>query len=180
MMSTEPWQRAMAAGTSKAKVLSNPDQALRVIREAKRPILVVGHESVEGGDGREKPISYIIRFAKASNIPVVATAHTVREFNLRGFSPAGSMPAVDIATRLRDPSWEGLDGNGPYDLVIIMGMPYYMEWLLFAGLKHFSNNLTLVSLDRFYQPHATWSFPNISLRRWQKNIDEMTAQLEGE
>ena len=179
-MSAEPWQRAMMGGTRKAKVLTSIDQALTVLKRAKRPLFVVGHKSVEGDEKKEKPINYIIRFSKASNIPVLATAHTILEFNNRDFTPSGSMPAVDIANRLSDHSWTGLDGKGPYDLVIIMGLPYHMEWLLFSGLKHSSKNLVRVSLDRFYQPHATWSFPNISLKKWQENLDEMISQLEGE
>ncbi len=179
-MSTEPWQRAMMGGTRRANVLANADDALTVLKRGKRPLFVVGHDSVEGEDEKDKPINYIIRLLKASNIPILATAHTIIEFNKRNFTPSGSMPAVDIANRLRDDSWLGLDGKGPYDLVVIMGLPYHMEWLLFAGLKHSTKNLIRVSLDRFYQPHATWSFPNMSVQMWQETLDVMISQIEGE
>jgi len=179
-MSAEPWQRAMMGGTRKAKVLANANDALAVIKRSTKPLFVVGHKSVEGEEERDKPINYIIRLSKASNIPVLATAHTILEFNNRKFTPSGSMSAVDIANRLRDNTWLGLDGKSHYDLVSIMGLPYHMEWLLFAGLKHSARNLVRVSLDRFYQPHATWSFPNISLKMWQETLDAMISQLEGE
>ena len=177
-MSAEPWQRAMMGGTKRAKVLTSGDDALKIIKRAKRSLLIVGHKSAEGKGETEKPINYIIRLSKASNIPVLATAHTVLEFNKRGFNTASSMPAVDIANRLRDQSWLGLDGKGPYDLVIMMGIPYHMEWLLFAGLRHSTKNLVLISLDRFYQPHANWSFPNMSTESWQENLNEMISKLE--
>jgi acetyl-CoA decarbonylase/synthase complex subunit epsilon len=179
-MSAEPWQRAMMGGTKRAKLLSSTDDALSVLKKAKRPLFVVGHKSLEGEEEKEKPISYIIRFSRASNMPVLATAHMILEFNNRDFTPSGSMPAVDIVNRLRDNSWLGLDGKGPYDLVIIIGLPYDMEWLLFAGLKNSTKDLVRVSLDRFYQPHATWSFPNMSLKKWQETMEAMIKQLEGE
>jgi acetyl-CoA decarbonylase/synthase complex subunit epsilon len=179
-MSAEPWQRAMMGGTKRAKLLSSTDDALSVLKRAKRPLFVVGHKSLEGEEEKEKPISYIIRFSRASNMPVLATAHMILEFNNRDFTPSGSMPAVDIVNRLRDNSWLGLDGKGPYDLVIIIGLPYDMEWLLFAGLKNSTKDLVRVSLDRFYQPHATWSFPNMSLKKWQETMEAMIKQLEGE
>ena len=45
----------------------------------------------------------IIDFAKASKVPVVATAHMVGEFLKRGYKPAGFMSAMDIGNRLVDP-----------------------------------------------------------------------------
>ncbi len=179
-MSAEPWQRAMMGGTRRAKILTNANEALTVLKRSTKPLFVVGHKSVDGEEERDKPINYIIRLSRASNIPVLATGHTILAFNNRNFTPSASMPAVDIANRLRDNSWSGLDGEGHYDLVTIMGLPYHMEWLLFAGLKHSAKNLVRVSLDRFYQPHATWSFPNMSLGMWQETLDAMISQLKVE
>lgn len=115
-------------------------------------------------------IDFVINIAKVGNIPLVATANTVKVFLEKGFQPAAWMPSVDIANRLRDPLWEGLDGAGQYDLLLIVGLPYYMEWLILSGLKHFALNLTTISLDRFYHPHATWSFPNTSLEGWEEKL----------
>ena len=63
-------------------------------------------------------IDYLIDFAKASKVPVVATAHMVGEFLKRGYEPAGFMSAMDIGNRLVDPEWQGLDGKGHPDLVL--------------------------------------------------------------
>lgn len=150
-----------------------------MVKRARRPILVVGHEAAETEVGKEKLIDYLIRLAKTSNIPVVATAHIVKEFAGRGFQPAASMPVMDISNRLRDFGWKGLDGQGPYDLALFVGIPYYMEWLILSGLKSFSSGLKTVSLDRFYQPHASWSFPNISLDEWKRNLDAIESKLKG-
>jgi len=88
------------------------------------------------------------------------------------------MPAMDIANRLRDPKWKGFDGKGQYDVALFVGLPYYMTWLILSGLKHFSSNLKTISLDRFYQPHASWSFPNISVEEWRKNLDTIENKLK--
>lgn len=147
-----------------------------MVKRANRPILIVGHKAAETGLG--ELIDYLIQFAKTSNVPVVATAHVVKEFIERGFHPAAWMPAMDIANRLRDPKWKGFDGKGQYDLALFIGLPYYMTWLILSGLKHFSSNLKTISLDRFYQPHASWSFPNISVEEWRKNLDTIESKLK--
>jgi len=147
-----------------------------MVERANRPILIVGHKAAETGLG--ELIDYLIQFAKTSNVSVVATAHVVKEFIERGFHPAAWMPAMDIANRLRDPKWKGFDGKGQYDLALFIGLPYYMTWLILSGLKHFSSNLKTISLDRFYQPHASWSFPNISVEEWRKNLDTIENKLK--
>ena len=150
-----------------------------MVKRARHPILVVGHEAAETDVGEEKLADYLIRLAQISNIPVVATAHIVKDFVEKGFQPAAWMPVMDIANRLRDSGWKGLDGEGQYDLALFVGIPYYMEWLILSGLKSFSSELKTVSLDRFYQPHASWSFPNISLEEWKRNLDAIEKKLKG-
>jgi len=84
------------------------------------------------------------------------------------------MPAVDIANRLTDPHWKGLDGKESYDLAIFVGLPYYMEWTILSGLKHFVKTMTL---DCVYQPNASWSFPNSTIKDWAANLTAIVANL---
>ena len=179
-MSAEPWQKAEISGPEKALVFARPEVVVTMMKRAKRPILVIGHEAVNNGLGEEKVIDYMIRIAETAEVPVVATAHIVGEFIKRGFQPAAWMPLVDIANRLQDPEWEGLDGMGQYDLALFIGIPYYMEWLILSSLKHFSSNLTTISLGRFYQPHATCSFSNLSLKHWIESLKVIISELGGE
>ena len=179
MAITEPWQTAEIAGPLKANTITKPEVVSSLVKKSKRPILVVGHKVVEKFETSSDSIDCIIALAKAGNITLVATAHVVKDFLQRGYHPSASMPAVDIANRLRDPSWRGLDDKGPYDLLLILGIPYYMEWLILSGLKHFAQDLIIISLDRFYQPHATWSFPNISFEKWQENFNVIIDKLRG-
>jgi len=178
-MAAEPWQRAETAGPIRAHVLTKPDIAVALIKKAKRPILVVGHNAVGEAFKLAEPVDYVIRVSKAGNIPVVATANAGKAFLEKGYEPASLMGAMDIANRLKDESWVGLDGKGPYDTLLVLGLPYYMEWLILSGLKHFACGLTTLSLDRYYQPHATWSFPNVSAEVWERNLQAIVKGLGG-
>jgi len=174
----ESWQTAEIPGPKKALVITKPKIVTAMIKRAKRPILIIGHKAAEIKLGEETLIDYLIRLAKTTGIPIVATAHVVKEFVERGFQPEAWMPAVDIANRLQDPEWNGLDGEGQYDLALFVGIQYYMEWVILSGLKHFSSRLKTISLDRFYQPHASWSFPNISLDEWKENLKMIEKEIE--
>lgn len=179
-MKAEPWQKAEIAGPKKALLILKPEVVVAMIKRAKNPILIVGHLASREYSDDVKMIDYAIRLSEISGIPIVATAHTVREFLKREFQPAASMSAMDIGNRLKDQDWRGLDGKRPHDLALFMGLPYYMEFVILAGLKHFSEKLKTISLDRYYNPHATWSFPNIKVKDWNDNFKIILSKLEGE
>jgi len=178
-MSCEPWQCAEVSATKKANPIQKPEIAVAMIKKAQRPILIVGSNATERWMEGKQMIDYLIDFAKASKVPVVATAHMVAEFLKRGYNPAGFMSAMDIGNRLVDLEWQGLDGKGHPDLVLIVGIPYYMEGLILSGLMHFAPNLKTMSIDNMYHPHASWSFPNGTLEEWASNLKVMTSKFEG-
>jgi acetyl-CoA decarbonylase/synthase complex subunit epsilon len=89
------------------------------------------------------------------------------------------MNAMEIGQRVGDPSWQGLDGKGHPDLVMFVGLPYYMEALILAGLKHFAPDLKTMTLDNLFHVHASWSFPNATLEDWAANLKVMTSKFEG-
>lgn len=178
-MTVEPWQTAEIPGPKKAMVITKPDVAAAMIKKAKRPILIVGHKAAEIAFEDKKLIDFAIELARKAKIPIVATAHTISEFLNRGHKPDGWMPAVDIGNRLTDSTWTGLDGNGPYDLALFLGLPYYMEWTILNGLKHFAPHVKTVTLDNVYQPNASWSFPNISLKDWFESLKVIIEKFEG-
>jgi len=175
----EPWQKAEIAGPKKALLMLKPEVVVAMVKRAKRPILIVGHLAAEDYSDDVKMIDYAVRMSKTAGIPVVATAHIISEFIKRDFQSAACMTAMDIGNRLTDSGWKGLDGKGPYDLALFMGLPYYMEFVILAGLKSFSANLKTISLDRFYNPHATWSFPNLSVKDWNESFEIIVNKLGG-
>lgn len=178
-MSCEPWQCAEVSSTKKANPIQKPEVAVAMIKKAQRPILVVGSNATERWMEGRQLIDYLIDFAEASKVPVVATAHMVGEFLKRGYKPAGFMSAMDIGNRLVDPEWKGLDGKGHPDLALFVGIPFYMEGLILTGLMHFAPDLKTMTLDNMYHPHASWSFPNGSLEEWASNLKVMTSKFEG-
>jgi len=178
MAIAEPWQTAEIPGPKKALVITKPEAVAAMIKKAKHPILIVGSKAAEIDLEDKKLIDYMIDFAKKSKIPVVATAHMIGEFLKRDYKPAGWMPAVDIGNRLVDPEWKGIDGKKPHDLALFVGLPYYMEWTILSGLKHFAPNLKTITLDNVYHPHANWSFPNISVKDWMENLKIIMEQFE--
>ncbi|PKL70758.1 MAG: CO dehydrogenase/acetyl-CoA synthase complex subunit epsilon [Methanomicrobiales archaeon HGW-Methanomicrobiales-1] len=177
MSKTDSWQTAEIPGPKKASLIIKPDIADAMIRRAKRPIMIVGHGILEYEVEGRKLIDCLIELSKRGKIPVVVTASTNREFLNRGFSPAALMPAVDIANRLTDSQWRGLDGKESYDLAIFVGLPYYMEWTILSGLKHFAPHVKTMTLDCVYQPNASWSFPNSTIKDWAANLTSIVANL---
>jgi acetyl-CoA decarbonylase/synthase complex subunit epsilon len=150
-----------------------------MIKKAQHPILIVGSNATERWMEGKQLIDYLIDFAKASKVPVVATAHMVGEFLKRGYEPAGYMNAMDIGNRLVDPEWQGIDGKGHPDLALFVALPFYMEGLILSGLMHFAVELKTMTLDNMYHPHASWSFPNGTLEEWASNLKVMTSKFEG-
>ena len=178
-MSCEPWQCAEIAATKKANPIVKPEVAAAMIKKASRPLLIVGSYATERWMEGKQLIEYLIDFANASKVSVVATAHMVGEFLKRGYQPAGFMSAMDIGNRVVDPEWKGLDGKGPYDLVMFVGLPFYMEELILSGLMHFAPDQKTMTLDNLYHPHASWSFPNATLEEWAANLKVITSKFEG-
>jgi len=177
-MSCEPWQCAEIAATKKANPITKPEVAVGLIKRAARPILVVGSNATERSMEGKLLIDYIIDFAKASNVQIVATAHMVGEFLKRGYEPADFMSAMDIGNRLVDPTWQGINGEGHPDLAMFVALPYYMESLILSGLKHFAPDLKTMTLDNLFHPHASWSYPNASPKVWAENLTVMISKFK--
>lgn len=173
----ESWQTAEIPGPKKAMTITTPQIVTALVKRSKNPVLIVGAMApkirLSGGD----LIDYAIRIAEAAGMPIVSSPGIFKEFIDRGFKRVSNMPAVDIANRLTDPKWAGLEGRGQHDLAIFMGFRYYVCWLILSGLKHYSQNLKTISLEMYYQPHALWSFPNISKEEWEKNLDAIIKSL---
>ena len=177
-MSCEPWQCAEIASTKKANPITKPEIAVAMIKKAQRPLLIVGSNATERYMEGKQLIEYMIDFANASKVPVVATAHMVGEFLKRGYQPASFMSAMDIGQRIVDPTWQGLDGKGHPDLILLVGLPYYVESLMLSGFKHFAPDLKTMTLDNLFHVHASWSFPNATLEEWANNLKVMTLKLK--
>ncbi|MCP1662555.1 MULTISPECIES: CO dehydrogenase/acetyl-CoA synthase complex subunit epsilon [Methanocalculus] len=179
-MNQESWLTAEVPGPKKASLITKPEIADAMIRRASRPVFVVGSIASEIDLEEKKLIDYVIRLARQFQIRVIATGSTNTAFLARDFTPDAVMPAVDAGFRLADPAWQGVDGNGPHDLAIFVGLPYQMGFTILSGLKHFAPSLKTISLDNVYQPNARWSFSNISIKNWIINLEAIIGNKEEE
>ncbi|UCD96155.1 MAG: CO dehydrogenase/acetyl-CoA synthase complex subunit epsilon, partial [Candidatus Bathyarchaeota archaeon] len=130
----EPWQKAEIAGPKKALLIMKPEVIAALIKKSKRALLVVGHQAAEEYSEDVKMLDFAIRLSQTTKIPIVATGHTSIELGKKGIQPDALMSAMDIGSRLTDPEWKGLDGKGPYELALFIGLPYYMEFVILSGL----------------------------------------------
>jgi acetyl-CoA decarbonylase/synthase complex subunit epsilon len=171
-------QTAEIPGPKKANLIPQPKVAASMIKRAKRPLLVVGSNApnVKTTDG--DLVDSAIRFHK-NGVAVVATGTLAKTFRDRG-AEVYSMQFMNLGDRLRDPSWTGFDGEGPYDIILFVGTIYYMEWLVQSGLKSFSQDLRTVSLGNTYQPNASWSMGSMPVKDWLSALDEILKELEEE
>jgi acetyl-CoA decarbonylase/synthase complex subunit epsilon len=171
-------QTAEIAGPKKAFIIPKPEVAASMIKRAKRPLLVVGSESVNITTRDGDLIDTAIKLK--GKLTIAATGHIVSEFIKRGKKGVHSIPLMNLGDRLRDNNWIGFDGEGQYDLAIFMGLTYYLEWLVLNGLKSFAQNLRTISLTRNYQPNASWSLGSMKEEEWKEVLDKIvTTLLEG-
>ncbi len=176
-LAAESWQRGEIPGPIKAFAIKEPRTIATILKRAKRPLLVAGHKILEYRDKGIDLVEYLGELSRLIGGRIVATSHVVTEFRARGYE-AYFIPPMELLDRLMDPEWKGLDGEGNYDLVVFIGMYYYMEWLILSGLKHFAyKHLKTVTLDPYYQPHANWSLPNMPVEKWIKYLDELKHRL---
>lgn len=171
MTGQDPWIRAEMGGTKQASIISKPEVLSALMKKANHPIFLIGSESITDNKQSDLLITLIKTLKEKWNVPVISTAHITGTLISRGLVPNASMGSMEIIDRLCDNKWQGLDGKGQYDLVILAGFSYTLGSLLLSGLKQCSWNTKKISLDPKYHPHATWSYGNMKFENWQKEIE---------
>ncbi len=179
MMRAEPWQSAEVCGPTKAQSIKKTAVVGALLKKAKHPLMVIGAQALTEKTRKKPMIDYCIELSTAGNIPIVATANTIKAFKEKGFDNAYSYGAMEITGRLQDHDWMVAPKKGPHDLVITYGYPYYMEWLMLSALINFSQHIKTVTIGRYYQPHATWSFPNLKKQNWNDALKEILTTVGG-
>ncbi len=180
MASDDSWMRAELGGTTRANLITRPEVIAALIRRAKRPLVIAGHELSIAGPESVSSIAFFQDLSRIRGIEIVATSYGVRSLVSEGIQINFVMGCMEIVDRLCDPGWKGFDGDGPYDLVILAGIPYSLSWILFSGLRNGAVRLKTISLDRHYQPHASWSFGNITIESWSEQLQGILPLMEKE
>jgi anaerobic carbon-monoxide dehydrogenase, CODH/ACS complex subunit epsilon len=176
----KPWQKTAQAGPEIGVAVTDPSVVATIIKEAKKPVLVLGATSLKLKIGDEPYIAVLLRLAKAANLPVVATAHAnkyIADKNITGVN-VYVMPLTNLTNRLEDDrEWTGLDGKGKPDLVIFGGITTYYISQMLSILKNFTARLQTLTLDNEYQPNARFSLANVNAAEWKKFLDAVIAKF---
>ena len=175
MATVVPWETGNVFGPKTAMPIKG-EVVGRLTKAAKRPLLIVGAKILEEELNGKPMLNYVAELSKTARIPLIATAHTQKPLSNTGVQ-AVTMGLVEITDRLRDSTWS-LDGKGPHDLVIFAGITYRLQSQMLSTLKHFAAHLKTVSLDRYYQPNADFSFPNLDQKVWVENLDKVLQGLK--
>jgi len=148
------------SGLKSAKLVEEAEDYARLIKKAKRPLLVVGPLLLETtGDGKLL-LEYAVEIAKVGSMPICATAQTKGGLDKLGAKPDSVYDAVEIVNALKDPSWKGVRGEGNHDLVLFFGIRSDLGNQSLSALKHFAPHLKTMTLCKHYFPNADFSVPN--------------------
>ena len=144
--------------------------AAKLISKAKKPLLVVGTGVLE-----PEILDRAVKIAKAKNIPIAATGSSMPGFVDKDVN-AKYINLHQLGFYLTDPNWPGLDGNGTYDTIVLLGhKKYYINQVL-SATKNFSD-VKAISIDRNYIQNATMSFGNLSKADHIAALDEVIDLL---
>ncbi len=163
------WRPTMEAGPKKA-IPVKPDGAAKIIKRAERPALAIGARIIE----HERLMEFVERLSKAG-ISIVATAHSIKYTSQRGI-PAYKAGVVEVTNLLTDPTWEGFDGKGKPDLLLVMGINLDLENATFESLKNYSD-VKSICIDRYFMINATYSFPSITEELWIEYLEKLCEEL---
>jgi acetyl-CoA decarbonylase/synthase complex subunit epsilon len=164
------WVRTQESGPKKA-IPVLPDAASRIIKKAKRPTLVIGSKINDTGGVLDRVIAL-----QKTGIGIVATGHSVK-FLLEKGTDASVAGVVEVTNMLTDPDWQGTDGKGQPDLVVVMGVHLDLTNQTFSTLKNFTD-IESMCIDRYFMVNATYSFPNVTEDIWLEYLDELIKKLE--
>jgi acetyl-CoA decarbonylase/synthase complex subunit epsilon len=149
----EPWILPAIPGTQQAKLVQKKNW--EELLGTKKKILIIGAH-----------IDYnMIKFIKE-----LSTNYGIKIIGIgKGYKvlKENGVPAdfcSDIA--------EAKTKHGNVDTIFLAGFSYYFASNIFSHFKHFSK-ITTVSIERFYQPNATYSFPNLTPKRWEQFIQDL-------
>ncbi|NYB51467.1 MAG: CO dehydrogenase/acetyl-CoA synthase complex subunit epsilon [Methanobacteriaceae archaeon] len=161
-----PYQPTVIAGPKQA-LLVTPETAELMIKKAKRPLFVLGPLVKE-----EPLLTLAKKIAEKWNLPVVTTADAYKSFKDQGLNST-AYGVVEIVNLLKDPEWQGVNDEGPHDLVIFLGCIYYIGSQGLSSLKHYAPHLKTLTICKFFHSNADASFPNMKDEEWMKYLEKM-------
>ncbi|MDI6775698.1 MAG: CO dehydrogenase/acetyl-CoA synthase complex subunit epsilon [Syntrophales bacterium] len=181
MSATVPFHRVnVLTGIKSARMIEDAGEYAKLIKRAKRPLLVLGPLLVKGSLNGRFLIEYAFEIAKSASIPICATGHVKVKMMEAGVKPDSEYDVVEIINALKDPDWMGVKKEGNHDLVIFFGIRSDFAEQGLSVLKHFAPHLKTMTLCKFYFPHANYSLPNIKKdEQWKEFLEALISNLRG-
>jgi anaerobic carbon-monoxide dehydrogenase, CODH/ACS complex subunit epsilon len=161
-----PWQPTTIAGP-KQSLLVTPETAEMMLQKAKRPLMIMG-PLINNNPAQD----LAIQIANKWEIPIVSTGNAFKSLYNAGVS-SKAYGVVEIVNLLKDPEWKGVKGEGQHDLVVFIGVNYYMGSQGLSTLKHFAPHLKTITLCKYYHTNADASFPNLKDEEWIKYLEKL-------
>lgn len=161
-----PWQPTVIAGPKQA-LLVTPETAEMMLKKAKRPLMIIGPLI------KDSPVlALAAQIAEKWNIPIVSTGDAFKALNEANIE-SRSYGVVEIVNLLKDPEWKGINGEGQHDLVLFIGVIYYIASQGLSTLKHFAPHLKTLTLCKFFHSNADASFPNMKDEEWIRYLEKL-------
>lgn len=161
-----PWQPTVIAGP-KQGLLVTPETAEMMLGKAKRPLMIMG-PLINNSTAQ----ALAIKIAEKYNIPIVSTGNAFKSLK-KASVKSKFYGVVEIVNLLQDPDWKGIDGEGQYDLVVFIGVIYYLGSQGLSTLKHFAPHLKTLTLCKYFHSNADASFPNMKDEEWFNYLEKM-------
>jgi acetyl-CoA decarbonylase/synthase complex subunit epsilon len=175
-----PFHRVnVLTGVKSAIILDNAAEYAALIKQAQRPLLVLGPKLLEESLGGRLLLEWALEIAKAANLPICATAHVKGKLVPLGVKPESELDAVEIVNNLKDAKWQGVKKQGNHDLVIFFGFRTDFGNQSLSVLKHFAPHLKTMTLCKYVFPNADYALPNLRKDEdWQKFLEELISCLK--
>ena len=175
-----PFHRVnVLTGVKSAIILDNAAEYAALIKQAQRPLLVLGPKLLEESLGGRLLLEWALEIAKAANLPICATAHVKGKMVPLGVKPESELDAVEIVNSLKDAKWQGVKKQGNHDLVIFFGFRTDFGNQSLSVLKHFAPHLKTMTLCKYVFPNADYALPNLRKDEdWQRFLEELISCLK--
>jgi acetyl-CoA decarbonylase/synthase complex subunit epsilon len=171
----EPWKTGNVFGPITAVAVGG-EVAGEIIRYAHNPLFITGALILKEEAGGKKLDEYAIEIARKlvdRGCVTVATANSGITFKDK--VAVKIMGVVEVVDRLQDAEWGANDK--PHDLVVTLGIHYWLASQALSTLKHFAPHLKTLSLCNMNHPNANWSFSNIDREEWEKSLKKVIQKI---
>ncbi|MFQ5819430.1 MAG: CO dehydrogenase/acetyl-CoA synthase complex subunit epsilon [Candidatus Heimdallarchaeota archaeon] len=170
MSRSAPWQVGNVPGWVVARKLTG-ESLERLVKKATNPLLIVSKL-----DDFEMDVSVkFIKKLEERGSTIVFTPWAVKTFQVYDDINCDEiLGMVEVTDRIVKEIYIGSKTKN-FDLIIFLGGLYYHQSQMLSAVKNFATHLTTVSLTRYFQPNATYSFPNLKEKRWISEMESMMA-----